>query len=678
MLICIDLLTMTYLRLILVTILGLLNFVSIAQGDANTCIERFNEVKEKKILNKKDLPQHYNALDSIIKICKYDDSAYIDRVLHRAMALNDSIFNHTFCWSYYLLLYRAERYEDALVFANKLIEYAEKTKFPLSGDFYIEAGLNYSFKGDFANEIDLYHRGVEAYQRDQSENLTFGLSCLGNYYDELGDFNLALEYHNKALNSAELMKNKNHKYYNTCNKQLSIGVLYSVHDDYNTAKKHFEQALIDGYKQENIDLTISVYSAYIKYAITFHEINKASRLVEAANEFIERKENAPNFKKEYLNYYYLMRSVYGLKTNNQSLCIHPATLLKNDMSNAKRKDIFHYGVEYFSEKGDSDSALEYLKMELDLLNEEKDLQKKSATDLLLEKRKTAELAKENYTLKEKTRREKSLQNLLIGLLFILTLFFIVVYFSNLKTRELNNRIKENNNKITTQLKELERISYVMTHDLKEPANTILNFTELINKNSADELSPKTSTYFEIIQKSSSGMLNSISLLHNYLLVGATTNINELNLNLAVSQAQISLAGIIQKTQTTINCEVLPSIFCYPEEMTKLFQSLISNAIRYRHKDRNPIINIRYEENFQHHQIVVEDNGIGIAKESQEDIFELFKRLHTQSEIEGSGIGLANARKIVELHQGQIWVESKVNVGSKFYFTIYKDIHEQSS
>jgi chemotaxis family two-component system sensor kinase Cph1 len=129
----------------------------------------------------------------------------------------------------------------------------------------------------------------------------------------------------------------------------------------------------------------------------------------------------------------------------------------------------------------------------------------------------------------------------------------------------------------------------------------------------------------------------------------------------------NLQSLIQETGARISCEGLPVLIANFSELLQLFQNLIGNAIKFR-RGESPEIRITAEKKKKEWLFSVEDNGIGIAPQHVEDVFVIFKRLHTRDEYPGSGIGLAICKKIVEHNQGQIWVESQPGQGSRFYFT----------
>ncbi|WP_431217642.1 sensor histidine kinase [Puia sp. P3] len=131
-----------------------------------------------------------------------------------------------------------------------------------------------------------------------------------------------------------------------------------------------------------------------------------------------------------------------------------------------------------------------------------------------------------------------------------------------------------------------------------------------------------------------------------------------------------LGQVIAESKATISYDDLPMVSGYPTELKLLFQNLISNSLKFVKKDVLPEIKITAVQKDPFWQFCFEDNGIGIEEKDFERIFDIFRRLHPRSVYQGSGIGLAHCKKIVEIHGGTIWVESVAGKGSSFYFTIY--------
>jgi light-regulated signal transduction histidine kinase (bacteriophytochrome) len=144
-----------------------------------------------------------------------------------------------------------------------------------------------------------------------------------------------------------------------------------------------------------------------------------------------------------------------------------------------------------------------------------------------------------------------------------------------------------------------------------------------------------------------------------------------DLKLLVEELLKDMEKIIEENHADIKVGELPVLKGHAARLRSLFQNLIANAIKFRKKDIPPVIKISATENIKEWVFQVSDNGIGIEKIYFERIFRLFQRLHNRREYEGTGIGLANCKKIVELRGGKIWVESELGKGSTFFFTIPK-------
>lgn len=219
-------------------------------------------------------------------------------------------------------------------------------------------------------------------------------------------------------------------------------------------------------------------------------------------------------------------------------------------------------------------------------------------------------------------------------------------------------------------KELEQFAYVASHDLQEPLRTVNSFVELLKRKYEGQLDQKADKYIRLISEASNRMSNLIKALLDYSRIGRNKKLTVVDCNQLLNDIQKDLSVNIAETNTSIDIGELPQLNGYETELRLLFQNLINNAIKFRKQNTNPIIKINaIEENGW--TFSVQDNGIGFAEDQKEKIFTIFQRLHDRSKYEGTGIGLAHCMKIVELHDGDIWVDSLPNKGSTFYIRLPK-------
>ncbi len=248
---------------------------------------------------------------------------------------------------------------------------------------------------------------------------------------------------------------------------------------------------------------------------------------------------------------------------------------------------------------------------------------------------------------------------------------LIAMRDNLKINEEN--ISKKNKELERKNKELEQFAYVASHDLQEPLRTISSFVNLLKDQYYGKLEGHADRYITYITQSSERMKILINDLLEYSRLGNKKELQEIDCNNLIHEVLADLDKKINDEQAVITVEKLPVIKGYRTEMKQLFQNLIVNAIKFKRKDTIPEINITANHQYSQWSFAISDNGIGIPEEHRERIFIIFQRLHTRTEYEGSGIGLAHCKKIVGLHGGKIWVDSAPGEGTTFNFNI-PEIH----
>lgn len=223
-------------------------------------------------------------------------------------------------------------------------------------------------------------------------------------------------------------------------------------------------------------------------------------------------------------------------------------------------------------------------------------------------------------------------------------------------------------------KELEAFASIAAHDLKEPARMIGSFMQLLKTKYGDRVDETGLRYIDAAVSSSKRMHELIHDLLEYARAGAGDDLfSEVNTGNIVLEIMAQLAVVLEEKKAKIICTDLPVVRAQKTGLEILFRNLISNAVKYQPRDHVPVIQIGCTDTGSHWQFVVEDNGIGMRQEELHTVFDLFKRLHGREEFAGTGMGLATCKKIASLHGGRIWVESEEGKGSRFYFTVEKNI-----
>ncbi|WP_452227822.1 MULTISPECIES: YfiR/HmsC family protein [unclassified Lacinutrix] len=328
-----------------------------------------------------------------------------------------------------------------------------------------------------------------------------------------------------------------------------------------------------------------------------------------------------------------------------------------------------------------DSQIDTLKSQSETIresNEKIKVQNDFLTTLYQDIEKKQAILKENDSQISKLK----LFNYLLAALALLTLiaFYSIyrMYVSNKKylqvLKQKNAVIYKQTQELASQNKELEQFAYITSHDLKEPLNTISGLIVLLLDEYEDKLDEDGQMSLNFINESSLRMKSLIDSLLEYSRLGKIKEYNAINTSTLMEAIKIDLGSMISKSNAKITTKNLPIITGSDIEIRLLFQNLISNSVKFIDANTTPNIMISCiktedEESQEYWQFAVTDNGIGIPENYQDRIFAIFQRLHNREKYEGTGIGLAHCKKIVESHGGKIWLQSKEGIGTTFYFTI---------
>ncbi|HEV7704688.1 MAG TPA: ATP-binding protein [Gemmatimonadaceae bacterium] len=227
-------------------------------------------------------------------------------------------------------------------------------------------------------------------------------------------------------------------------------------------------------------------------------------------------------------------------------------------------------------------------------------------------------------------------------------------------------------------KELELFAYVASHDLQEPLRMISSYTQLLERRYSEKLDDDAREFIGYAVDGATRMQRLINDLLEFSRVGtrgkplAPTDTAEL-----LGNVRANLSVAIEESGAILTNDAMPVVTADAGQLGQLLQNLIGNALKFRNGSR-PHVHVSAVETPQHWEVSVSDNGIGIEPQYFDRIFVVFQRLHTKGDYPGTGIGLALCKRIVERHGGRIWVESKLNEGSTFFFTIPKLAHTKTT
>ncbi|MEU2021722.1 CHASE3 domain-containing protein [Streptomyces sp. NPDC016469] len=222
--------------------------------------------------------------------------------------------------------------------------------------------------------------------------------------------------------------------------------------------------------------------------------------------------------------------------------------------------------------------------------------------------------------------------------------------------------------------ELEQFAYVASHDLQEPLRKVASFCQLLDKRYGNELDGRGKQYIDFAVDGAKRMQVLINDLLTFSRVGRVHDSwTPVELDRSLDRALANLALVIEESGTTVVREnPLPSVTGDPTTLAMIWQNLIGNAVKFRRPDEPCVITVGCEREGDDWHFTVADNGIGIAPEFAEKVFVIFQRLHARDEYDGTGIGLALCRKIIEFHGGRIWLDPESRQGARIHFSLPAD------
>lgn len=576
---------------------------------------------------------------------------------------------------------------SALKYSKRILQLTPLEDFKNQAIAYNKMGVIHGSLGNSKEAVDYYLKSVDAYaaQPETQQLQTYPLGNIANLYFESGNLERATYYNLKALNYS-LQLEETERSYNLFYDYYRLGNIFKEQNQLDSTKYYYDKSIEQAKINKDNDLIATIYSMYANFYREQEQVEIASQYIDSCFQIFDKiKETTTR------NNIYLTDAKIKLKQGFFQKAEQAAKKIEINENKGFFLQVFPFWKEYNIKTENYTKAFE-IQEEFHHLQEQINSEERTKHLDFLETKFKAE-EKENQI--EFLELEKKNQKNLFSIVFataILFLFFTILSVrlliirnktanqlkhKNQKLIEAENQLKYKNQELKKYIDyslQLENFAHLASHDLREPLINIQAISHLMEMEEEDKLSESAATYLGYIQDSSKRMEQLLNALLEYSTIGKYSTPIEVDCNQLLSNTLRDLSVKIKNYDAEIMAPTLPTIYGYQRELQSLFQNLISNALKYRQKQLPPMIEIDVEEKNQHWLFSFKDNGIGIAPKHYEKIFLIYKRLNPQLQEEKStGIGLAYCKKVIELHEGKIWVESEPQKGSTFYFTIHKKL-----
>ena len=540
-------------------------------------------------------------------------------------------------------------YEKAYSTEMKVLsEFEEKKDTTSIAGCYYNIGSIFFYQRQFGASLEYYQKAFELIKKIDKPRLQYSsLGGLGAVYSELNQNEKANEYNMAAL---ELAREIGYK----------TGIGYSLGNLANQHKK-------DGNYKEAKSLLKQSLKIKREIGDSWGVSGSLSSLGQIAS--IEKDYNlALNFMKEAL------------------------ALAKSIDSKPRQSSLNHELSRIYAEMGNDKMSLKYLKeyVEMkDVILNEKTLEEmgksKGKYEVQKKEHEISMLKKENELLGA-TKKIQKLQIYLFAIAGIFLLMFTGWFMKQLRfSRNMNallgeknellnsknDEINHTNNQLEASNQNLTQFAYVASHDLKEPLRMIHSYTTLLKRKYGEAFDETGHEFMFYITDAVGRMQTLLDDLLDFSRANgslADADLIEINDVLELVQANLRHRFIENDSKLVIKNDKLPIVKAHRSQLIQLFQNLISNGVKFKGVE-DPVVELDCIMKNGQYVFSVKDNGIGISKENQEKVFEMFTRLHTKEEFEGTGIGLATCKRIVNSLGGKIWLESELGKGTTFFFSL---------
>ncbi len=581
--------------------------------------------------------------------------------------------------------------DTVIYYYQKAIDYAEEVN-----DYYTQVACynNIGLVGiaelTYNESIQYLLNGIKIFDEHIPEENRLKALMLGNIgtaYHRDGDNKRGIRYYEESLAMAKRIGDKS---------------IPSIFVD-ELARARMEEGDIEGALRDITELMplhdeIGDFESKAETLLTLAEVKLAMGLFQEA---IKHGEEAYTIAAERGFPRIQSRALIWMATGLKGIGAYPEAIEKAKQALAIAEQGFSLELqsravnilaETYSETGDYQKAYEYATYYNQLVKQAQNEEKQRITDELEAKyQNEKQLLEINELKEEKEEQERRLYGLIGLVLFGVCVVAIMVYTigqKNKATEALNEKntalqaaeqsLFDKNQELERYIEsnlQLENFAHLASHDLREPMRNIVSFSQLLEKSTKGKLTEREFEYLGFIRKGTKRIEGLVKDLLDYSTITNTpleiTNVSMIQL---VEEVKVDIHQLLNEKGGKVIVQQLPwHIFADRSRIYQLLQNLLTNALRYCREGVPPVIVISGEEGVTHYHFQVADNGMGIEAEFFDQIFLLFKTLENKTISNSSGIGLATCKKVVEDHQGKIWLESKVGEGTTFYFTIAKNL-----
>ncbi len=512
----------------------------------------------------------------------------------------------------------------------------DETDFEIKSEFYRRLGLNYDYLGELILSKLAYDDSIRLLENRENLSEPAFLTLARSLFNQsiiYGDLELDTLHHNYLVRAFEYFtKGKNNSGIARC--YISFGVEEYDKKDYNKALDYYLKAIEIA---DEINDVPPYCIAMGNCGIVYTDLDEFEKAIECAEKSIARVQNQANKHFE-LSTYQMAGRVYQVAKNFEKADYWFAEAHRMNKEMGKVVDnfeLYRFWGETLKELGRYEEAFE----KLNLFIQQKDELHKAK----------GQAALNDATLRFNYEEGKKEQELL---------------------KKKNAEIEQYTHKLEMSNYELNQFAHVASHDMKEPLRMISNYSQLLEKSLNGSLNVDQKDYIYYINDGAKRMMGVIQSLLQLSKINSAQNKEEVDMNEVLEEVKQALNLEIHEKNAHIKSVFLPKLFADRIHIMQLMQNLVSNGMKYN-KTGSPVIDITYDQCDRFHYIEIADNGIGIPVEYREKVFIIFQRLHDRHEFDGTGIGLAICKKIIDSLGGKIWIEDSPLGGSKFCFKIPK-------